>query len=73
MKASFESQVNSFHQEVDKFAARWNQLKPKVIINTLCNYPNTCITGKLNNHYLEVWSEHMVGLLINFNVRMKVK
>lgn len=31
MKSNVESRVNAFKQNLDKFAARWHQLKPKDI------------------------------------------
>ena len=31
MKSNLESRVSAFRQELDKFSARWHQLKPKVI------------------------------------------
>lgn len=31
MKSNVESRVNAFQQELEKFGARWHQLKPKDI------------------------------------------
>lgn len=31
MKIDLENRLKNFHHEVDKFVARWNQLKPSAI------------------------------------------
>ena len=43
MKADAESRINAFNQQLEKFAARWHQLKPQDI--TLEGDHEVCINA----------------------------